>query len=290
MIDYQLLEELVTFQETGTLSATAEKLLITQPSVTRGMQKLEDELGVSLFDRTVNRLKLNSTGELAAKLARKALAANQDFVTVTQNYARQQDAFTIASIAPGPLLLLDYLQTQNDNLTNIVLKPVMSVTEVKESLLSAESQLAFITDPLDSDYIIEEPIGIEQLYLSISTFHALASYPKVTFDDLADMSFILSDDIGIWHDIIQNAIPNLHPLVQNSEEAIQQLTSFSDFPAFNSNITQLTSNRNTDNRKSVLIDDDRARMKFFAAYVNEQADRVKPIIELMKALWPTKNN
>lgn len=84
MIDYQLLEELVTFQETGTLSATAEKLLITQPSVTRGMQKLEDELGVSLFDRTVNRLKLNSTGELAAKLARKALAANQDFVTITK--------------------------------------------------------------------------------------------------------------------------------------------------------------------------------------------------------------
>ena len=51
MIDNYLLEELITFAKYKTLAKTAAELNITQPTVTRGMQKLEDELGVHLFDR-----------------------------------------------------------------------------------------------------------------------------------------------------------------------------------------------------------------------------------------------
>lgn len=58
VIDNYLLEQLITFAEFGTLAATAEHLLITQPSVTRGMQKLEAELGVTLFDRKPNKISL----------------------------------------------------------------------------------------------------------------------------------------------------------------------------------------------------------------------------------------
>mgnify|MGYP002225271715 FL=1 len=41
--------------------------MVTQPTVTRGMQKLENELGVTLFKRTPNRISLTETGQLAAK-------------------------------------------------------------------------------------------------------------------------------------------------------------------------------------------------------------------------------
>lgn len=60
MIENYLLEELVTFQRMGTLQKTAAHLAVTQPTVTRGMQKLEDELGVKLFDRHPNRLELTA--------------------------------------------------------------------------------------------------------------------------------------------------------------------------------------------------------------------------------------
>ena len=43
MIDNYLLEELITFAKYKTLAKTAAELNITQPTVTRGMQKLEDE-------------------------------------------------------------------------------------------------------------------------------------------------------------------------------------------------------------------------------------------------------
>lgn len=69
MIDNYLLEELITFKEYGTLAATAEHLMVTQPTVTRGMQKLEEELDVEIFDHQPNCISLTKNGELAAKEA-----------------------------------------------------------------------------------------------------------------------------------------------------------------------------------------------------------------------------
>lgn len=52
MIEIHALEALVAFDDYRTLSSAAEHLHISQPALSRTMQKLEDELGVSLFERT----------------------------------------------------------------------------------------------------------------------------------------------------------------------------------------------------------------------------------------------
>lgn len=64
MLNLELLKELVMFKKYDTLSETARHLSITQPSITRGMKKLEGDLGVSLFNRQKNKISLNSTGLL----------------------------------------------------------------------------------------------------------------------------------------------------------------------------------------------------------------------------------
>ena len=107
MIDNQLLEELVVFAKTKTLAKTAEELHLTQPSVTRGMQRLEEELGVTLFDRQPNRIRLTATGELAAEKAVAVLAANRDLVRQVQAFAASQTVTRVAVTAPGPLGLLE---------------------------------------------------------------------------------------------------------------------------------------------------------------------------------------
>ena len=49
----------------GTISAAAEKLHLTQPSLSRSMKRLETDLGQELFDRTRNHVELNEAGRLA---------------------------------------------------------------------------------------------------------------------------------------------------------------------------------------------------------------------------------
>lgn len=58
-----VLNELAAFSKYGTLTAVAEKLNVSQPALSRSMKKLEDDLGVSLFERTKNKITLNDDGK-----------------------------------------------------------------------------------------------------------------------------------------------------------------------------------------------------------------------------------
>ena len=73
MIEIYLLEQLNTFVSCGTLSEAAEKLHMTQPTLSRSMRKLEDYFGFPLFNRDKKRLSLNESGKLMAEYARKIL-------------------------------------------------------------------------------------------------------------------------------------------------------------------------------------------------------------------------
>ena len=66
MMELYLLEQLIAFSRQGTLSGAAEKLHISQPALSQSMKKLEESLGVSLFERSKNKIALNENGIMAA--------------------------------------------------------------------------------------------------------------------------------------------------------------------------------------------------------------------------------
>lgn len=76
MLQLQQLEQLIAFADQGTLSKAAEVLLISQPSLTRNMQSLEDDLG----QRSKNKLILTETGKYTVQQARKLLKQRQTFL------------------------------------------------------------------------------------------------------------------------------------------------------------------------------------------------------------------
>jgi DNA-binding transcriptional LysR family regulator len=65
-----LLRTLLTVAESQTLVQAAESLHLTQPTVTRQLQQLEQRLGVRLFDRFGKRLVLNHAGEVVYRYAK----------------------------------------------------------------------------------------------------------------------------------------------------------------------------------------------------------------------------
>jgi DNA-binding transcriptional LysR family regulator len=70
----------VAIQETGTISAAASRLHLSQPAVSRRLQGLERLLGAPLFDRLSNGLALTGAGRALLPHARRALAAEADAV------------------------------------------------------------------------------------------------------------------------------------------------------------------------------------------------------------------
>ncbi|WP_327098167.1 LysR family transcriptional regulator [Nocardia vinacea] len=58
------LEWFISLTETGNMTSTAEQLNISQPTLSRALARIERRLGVELFDRHQNRLRLNKYGEV----------------------------------------------------------------------------------------------------------------------------------------------------------------------------------------------------------------------------------
>lgn len=71
MIELEQLKQLIAFATYGTLSKAAEKLYISQPALSRSIQKLEKTLGVELFDRKKNKMELNQNGKLLSSTQKK---------------------------------------------------------------------------------------------------------------------------------------------------------------------------------------------------------------------------
>ena len=107
MIEIHLFAQLVAFASCGTLSAAAEQLHISQPALSRSMQRLEDELGVKLFDRQKSRLTLNENGALTVQYARSLLMQEESMIEQIREYDRKKRTISVGSCTP--VLIPDFV-------------------------------------------------------------------------------------------------------------------------------------------------------------------------------------
>jgi len=284
LIDNYLLEELVTFAKHGTLAATAEELMVTQPTVTRGMQKLEDDLGVKIFDRQPNRIALTDTGKLAAQEAQKALDANQQFYDNVRKFEFSHRITNIGSVAPGPIILMNSLKDLSDNvkISQTMVKP----DSVEETLVNRDCSMVLTNQEFETPGIESLYIGTEKLAANLDKFMAIASLSSVTFDQLKGLSFVVLNDIGIWKDIIQKEIPNAKFMYQEQRDSFSEITKYSNFPYFSTNISKIDLKQNEDDdRVQIPISDESATMDIYATYLKEEKQPLLPLIKEITTAW-----
>lgn len=284
MIENYLLEELVAFAETGTLNKAAEKLNLSQPAITRGTKKLETDLGVTLFDRTPNKIALNKTGKYTAEQAKKVLAVNQNFISQVRNFDNSNKKISIASIAPGPLIILKNLKQNNLIIANTLLKN----QDLESLLLENQFTCVVSNQPIKNSKIESVYLGMEHLIVQLNEFSDLASKKSVTFKELEGLSFLVLSDIGIWKKIIQDKIPDAKFLYQNDESNFNEIKNYSVFPFFTTNITRANrqwSSNLTSDRVPIDISDKEARQVFYANFLKVNKKRLEPVIENWQDAW-----
>ena len=88
MIEMYQLEQLLTIYKAGTISKAAEEMHISQPGLTRSIQRLEEDLGLQLFNRKKNKVIFNNNGIMAVKYAKKILQTKEEMVIQLQRYDR----------------------------------------------------------------------------------------------------------------------------------------------------------------------------------------------------------
>lgn len=236
MIEIYLLEQLLAFQEHGTLSAAAEYLHISQPALSHSMQRLEEMMGVPLFHRQKNRITLNENGKLTVKFAEKILSQEKDMIETVRIYDKNRRTITLGACAPVPITdIVPVLTGQYKGMT-IASEIRNSDEELLEGLAKQNYQLAVLHHDPGRPGLYVMPFRRERLSLSVPENHPLAEKEAIRLSDIDGQNILLYTQIGFWYELCKEKLSHVHFLMMNEFDAFSEVAEAGAFPSFVSSV------------------------------------------------------
>ncbi|AFM39388.1 transcriptional regulator [Desulfosporosinus acidiphilus SJ4] len=171
----------------------SETLAISQPALSRSIARLEEELGVPLFERQGRTVVLNSYGKIFLNRVNRAI---QEITLGQQEIQNLLDPFkgsvSLGFIhSQGSNLVPDLLGTFRKNFPEIQFMLYQNVThQVLDQLEAGEIDFCFCSQPLARETIHWIKLFIEEIILIVPHEHPLARRRTVKLADLAEEPFI----------------------------------------------------------------------------------------------------
>ena len=213
----QQLKYVITVAETGTITEAAEKLYISQPSLTNAIHELEKEMHIQIFNRTNKGISISKEGEDFLGYARQVLeqvtiledkykgsdGGKKQFCVSTQHYSFAVNAFVD--------LIKEYGQDEYDfslreTQTYEIIDDVAKMKSEIGILFLNSFNEAVIHKILKSHDLEFHPLFVAKPHVFISRNHPLAvqsvitneelrPYPYLSFEQGEHNSFYFSEEI-----------------------------------------------------------------------------------------------
>ena len=278
MINIDFLEYLVEYAKTENLTKASNSLHISQSALTRAMQKVEDYVGVPIFERSKNKLTLTETGLELVKNAKIVIETEKAMKDRTMAYYNFIANISVGTIASGPMI-------KYGNLLFSVFpgKTIFSKIDSKENLLKklkdGTYDFIFTTEQIDSDEIASKYVFTEKLYITIPKTHFLSKLTQgVHFKEIDGQSFLVADNLGLWDEIVAKNLPKSKFFPQSMEN-LYEIINASTIPNFSTNITLPL--RSELDRVSLPILDEEASVTFYLAYKKQNKLKLKNLLNII---------
>ena len=165
----------------------ARSCFVTQPTLSMQLQKLEDELGIVIFDRSKSPILPTSEGERIIDQARVIIREERRLLDLVQQSKDElAGEFRLAVIPTLSTYILPlFLQAFVDKYPGLNLVIEESKTEeIVEMLAEDEMDAGLLVTPLNDDTLIERVLFYEPFYLFVAPDHPLARRKKIRENDL----------------------------------------------------------------------------------------------------------
>lgn len=233
-MDTQNLKAFVAVAESGSFSAAAEQLHITQPAVSKRINLLEQQLDTPLFDRIGRQVSLTEAGRTLLPLAQRILLSMRD---------AQQKVMDLRCTVSGKLRLVTSHHIGLHRLPAILRKFASKYPEVELeiqfkdseqaylSVLAGEFDLGIVTrSPVIDPRISYQSIWLDRLIFVAAADHALGKLKSVTLEQICRHPALLPDrkflTTRVVEELFQKRGLELHTIMStNYLETIRALIS-----------------------------------------------------------------
>lgn len=288
MIELYLFEQLLAFERCGTLSLASEELHISQPALSQSMKKLEEQVGVSLFERTKNRLVLNETGRLTVDCAKELLRKEEEIIERIRLFDRANRTICFGACAPVPVSDIVPLLTQLYNEMTVSSELKNTDEELWNGLDRGTYQMIVVHERVQREEgFFIYPYRQEHLCLLVPVNHPLAEYKEIHLADLADQNLLLYTHIGFWYELCKKELSTAHFLYMNERDAFEQVAGVGAFPSFTTDaFWENGREREAEKGKVVIpIVDEIVNVTYYFVCRMHEKQRFLPLIKRLEQFW-----
>ncbi|TBL78930.1 LysR family transcriptional regulator [Paenibacillus thalictri] len=172
------------------VTEAARSLHVTQSSLSKTIQRLEEDLGVPLFDRVGRKLRLNEFGSRFLRRAERALfeleQGKQELCDLSRpEHVALELAVTTASALPH--ILREFRKKQPNIHFHV---QMVSMQEMVTLLHRGEVDFCLSSPPVQGDDIECQIVFVDPIVLAVPAGHRLAARNRVSLSDLKDEWFV----------------------------------------------------------------------------------------------------
>jgi len=202
-MEFDQLRYFLRVAERGNITRAAEDLSISQSTLSRSIQKLEEELGQPVFERKTRSVSLTDAGMLLQSRAQQILALLEDTKAEITD-AGKSGRLRIGAIPTiAPFFLPQVLQKFSEEFPPASLIIQENTTDhLLKSCTQGELDLAILALPIPARYLEVEVLFEEELLLVLPPGHALVNKDKIHLSDVEEYPFVLLDEAHCLSDNI----------------------------------------------------------------------------------------
>jgi DNA-binding transcriptional LysR family regulator len=210
------LEFFIMVVEQGSFSKAALRVYRTQPAVSIAIRRLEEEIGVPLFDRSQKTPTLTDAGQLFYDYAQRILALrDQAQNVVSELRSLERGRVRIGANESTSLYLLPHLILEfREKHPNVLVEIFRRTSEVlPREVLDRNVDFALLAFKPDDKELESFPILEDELVLILNQDHSLAKRAEVRIEDLANESFLAHNvKTGSRHKVVEAFAQHHTPL------------------------------------------------------------------------------
>jgi len=198
----QQLEYILAVDQFRHFARAAEYCRVTQPTLSAMIQKLEEELGVKLFDRTVQPVCPTAIGEKIIDQARVILAQTAQVKEIISE-EKQSLAGVFRLVLPtiAPYLLPRFFPQLMEKYPELDIRVTeMKTQNIQQALHAGDIDAAIIASKLEDTFLKEETLFYETFFGYVSCKEPLFKHDVIRTSDITGERLWLLDEGHCFRD------------------------------------------------------------------------------------------
>lgn len=190
-MDFNQLKNFMLVARTGNISRAAQELYVTQPSLSKSISKLEEELRVPLFHHRKGRIELNEYGSVFLSSVSIAFAQLESGTqTIQRMYEMDQHILSLGSNISAylPAVLPSFI-ARNPGIG--IRQRDVTTQQMINGILDRSLTLGVSSEPIEHEMIRFRQLGHKEYMLAVHQNNPIASSDYVSVESLKNETFIV---------------------------------------------------------------------------------------------------